>query len=116
MYPTRYTDPMAVGYVIRQLVRCGDRRCRCARQRGHEAFYLVYRVCENGRWRQRKRYVRKADVPALRRRLAETKARDRAMKALLDQGRKLRAAVRARARGKLSGEELMEVAYGIGRV
>lgn len=113
MYATRYTNPKAVGYVIRQLVRCGDPTCRCARCGGHEAHYLVYRVREDGRWRQRKRYVRKADVTELRRRLAAAKAQDRALKALLEQGRILRAAIRARSRGKLSDCDLLEVAHEI---
>ena len=113
VYATRYTDPTAVGYLVRQLVRCGSAGCHCVQERGHEAFYLVSRVLEDGSWRQRKRYVRKADVPTLRRRLAEAKARDRAMTSLLKAGRVLRAAIQARSRGGLSDDGLEEVANGI---
>ena len=113
MFLSRYCSPESVGYVIRQGIKCGDATCRCARGQRHEAFYLVYRTFEDGRWRQRKRYLRKANVPELRRRLAATKARDKALKALGAQARVLRAAVRENSRGILSDSNLLELAHEI---
>ena len=65
MYPTRYFDPEAVGYLTSQYVRCGKPGCRCRRGRPHGPYhYLRFRRLEAGRWRQRKRYVPAGDVEA----------------------------------------------------
>ena len=50
------------GAVCPQRVRCGKPGCRCARGQGHLAYYRFWR--EGGRLR--KRYVRPADLAAVR--------------------------------------------------
>ena len=50
------------GVVCAQRVRCGKPGCRCARGQGHLAYYRFWR--EGGRLR--KRYVRRADLAAVR--------------------------------------------------
>ena len=50
------------GVVCAQRVRCGKPGCRCARGPGHLAYYRFWR--EGGRLR--KRYVRRADLAAVR--------------------------------------------------
>lgn len=54
---------IANGGVYLQRVRCGRQTCRCARLgEDHHAFYFLVRI--NGK--QRKKYVRKADVGAIK--------------------------------------------------
>ena len=50
------------GVVCAQRVRCGKPGCRCARGQRHLAYYRFWR--EGGRLR--KRYVRRADLAAVR--------------------------------------------------
>ena len=49
--------------LVRHPVRCGSPSCRCAGGELHESWRLVWRG-EDGR--QRRRYVRKADLEAVR--------------------------------------------------
>ena len=50
------------GVVCAQRVRCGKAGCHCARGPGHVAYYRFWR--EGGRLR--KRYVKRADLAAVR--------------------------------------------------
>ncbi len=112
MYPTRYSDPEAVGYLVARYVRCGKPNCRCRSGPGHGPYwYLVWRERDGGRWRQRKRYVQRDQVAEVRRKLAEAKARDRAMMDLLRQSRRLRGAVNRRLRGEITDEQLREICH-----
>jgi hypothetical protein len=65
------------GVVCAQRVRCGKAGCRCTRGQGHLAFYRFWR--EDGRLR--KRYVRRADLVAVR---AACEARRRERRQLAD--------------------------------
>ncbi len=49
--------------LVRHPVRCGSPSCRCARGERHESWRLVWRGQDG---RQRHRYVRKADLAAVR--------------------------------------------------
>jgi len=49
--------------LVRHPVRCGSPACRCARGELHESWRLVWRLPDG---RQRRRYVRKADLAAVR--------------------------------------------------
>jgi len=116
MYPTRYIQPTAVGYLVAELVRCGKPNCRCQRGQRHGPYwYLVYRRLEDGRWRQRKRYVPKAEISKLHRQLAVAKARDRAVMGLLSQSRRLRSAVCRHQAGQISDNRLKEICDDIAR-
>ena len=107
MYLTRYTRPEAVGYLVAQQVRCGKPNCRCARGEKHGPYwYLVYRRIKGGRWRQRKVYVPRDQVSAVKSWLERNKARDRAMAQLLRRSQRLRAAVGKCKRGKITETEL----------
>ncbi len=78
------------GVVCAQRVRCGKVGCRCADGQGHLAFYRFWR--EGGRLR--KRYVRRADLAAVR---AACENRQRVRRELADgwqQWRKLVTVVR----------------------
>jgi hypothetical protein len=55
------------GTIHAQRVRCGKENCRCARGSPHVAYYRFWRE----RGRQRKAYVRKADLEAMRQACAE---------------------------------------------
>jgi len=61
--------------LVRHPVRCGSPSCRCARGERHESWRLVWRGQDG---RQRHRYVRRADLEAvrgiLRQRTAEVRA------------------------------------------
>ncbi|WP_390621241.1 DUF6788 family protein [Urbifossiella limnaea] len=71
------------GVVCAQRVRCGKPGCHCANGQGHLAFYRFWR--EGGRLR--KRYVRRADLAAVRTACA---ARQRERQELADSWRKWR--------------------------
>ena len=67
MNPVEHKTPEALpktlpGAVCAQRVRCGKPGCRCSRGLGHTAYYRFWR--EGGR--QRKRYVKRADLDAVR--------------------------------------------------
>ena len=114
MYPTRYTDPKAVGYLVAEHVRCGKPKCRCGRGKRHGPYwYLYYRQLEGGVWRQRKRYVPAGGLQEVRRRLQANKARDRATMRLFTRSRHLRAAVRKRRQGKITDMELEGICHEI---
>ncbi len=49
--------------LVRHPVRCGSPSCRCARGERHESWRLVWRGQDG---RQRHRYVRQADLAAVR--------------------------------------------------
>ena len=60
-----FPDPLPKtlpGAVCVQRVRCGKPGCRCSRGHAHPAFYRFWR--EGGR--QRKRYVKRSDLDAVR--------------------------------------------------
>jgi hypothetical protein len=65
------------GVVCAQRVRCGKPGCRCADGQGHLAYYRFWR--EGGRLR--KRYVRRADLTAVR---AACEARQRERRELAE--------------------------------
>jgi hypothetical protein len=78
------------GVVCAQRVRCGKPGCCCARGHGHLAYYRFWR---EGGW-LRKRYVRPADLAAVR---AACEARQRDRRELAEawqQWRQLTAVVR----------------------
>ncbi len=50
--------------LVRHLVRCGSPSCRCARGERHESWRLVWRGQDG---RQRRRYVRQAELEDVRR-------------------------------------------------
>lgn len=82
------------GVVCAQRVRCGKPGCRCADGQGHLAFYRFWR--EGGRLR--KRYVRRADLAAVR---AACEARQRERRELAEgwqQWRELASVVREASR------------------
>ena len=60
--------------LVHHPVRCGKPSCRCARGDLHTSWRLIWR--ENGR--QRRRYVKAADVPAVRAAIEEWQAKERA--------------------------------------
>lgn len=71
-------DPRLRGWLIRERVRCGNAGCRCstARPRRHGPYiYLHYPLYDpmQGVWRRKKAYVRKAEVPKLRRAIQRAK-------------------------------------------
>ena len=49
--------------LVRHPVRCGSPSCRCTRGELHESWRLVWRAADG---RQRRRYVRRADLEAVR--------------------------------------------------
>jgi len=49
--------------LVRHPVRCGSPSCRCTRGELHESWRLVWRAADG---RQRRRYVRQADLAAVR--------------------------------------------------
>ena len=114
MYPTRYVNPEAVGYLVAEYVRCGKPNCRCERGQKHGPYwYLYFRRLEDGVWRQRKRYVSANRVQAVRQWLEANKARDRATRALMSKSRRLRAAVQRHRRGEITYEQLQEACQAI---
>jgi len=63
--------------LVRHPVRCGSPSCRCAGRDLHESWRLVWRGQDG---RQRHRYVRLADVPAVREIVQGRADRARAMR------------------------------------
>ena len=114
MYPTRFIEPEAVGYLVAEYVRCGKLSCKCRRGERHGPYwYLRFRRFESGAWRQRKRYVPTGRVMVIRAWLGRNKARDRASMTLVRQSRRLRAAVLARRNERMNDSELKGVCDGI---
>ena len=112
MYPTRYLNPQAVGYLTSEYVKCGKTNCRCRNGQLHGPYtYLHYRVWENGTWRQHKKYIPRNQKPDLVRCLAMAKAADRSMTVLLANSGTVRRAVRNHQRGRISGRQLLETCY-----
>jgi hypothetical protein len=58
------------GHIQRRRVRCGKSNCRCARGQSHVAYYHVWKS-DGVRYQ---RYIRRADVGAMRRACAEHRA------------------------------------------
>jgi hypothetical protein len=96
------TPKMLPGEVIEQRVRCGRANCRCARGERHPAFYRYW--TEDGR--QRKAYVRRADVEATRAACARWKEADAAVAAIVNspEGDRVRAETRRMVREALSAQ------------
>jgi len=116
MYPTRYIEPEAVGYLVAEYVRCGKPGCRCQRGEKHGPYWYVhFRRLENGTWRQRKRYVPRDQVDVVRAHLERGKARDRTVMHLLHRSQQLRGAALAWQRGKITEPELNGVCDEISR-
>ena len=93
---------MLPGEVIEQRVRCGKASCKCACGELHTAFYRYW--TEDGR--QRKAYVRRADLEETRAACARWKGAD-AVKASLHSsaaGDVTRAEVRAMLRSALGSQ------------
>jgi Family of unknown function (DUF6788) len=67
--------------LVRHPVRCGKLNCRCAKGERHEAWRLVWWDQDEGR--QRGYYVRKAEVEAVRKVVAEAQAEDREARRLV---------------------------------
>ena len=110
MYPTRYIDPTAVGYLVAEHIRCGKPNCRCRGGQRHGPYwYVMYRRFEGRRWRQRKKYVPRDKVSAVRSALETNKARDRSAMVLLGRSRKLRGAVARRRLGGIANDELVRI-------
>ncbi len=61
--------------LVRHPVRCGSPSCRCARGELHESWRLVWRGQDG---RQRHRYVRRADLEAVRAIIGQRAAEARA--------------------------------------
>ena len=78
------------GVVCAQRVRCGKPGCRCARGPGHLAYYRFWR--DGGRLR--KRYVRRADLAAVRAACAARQCERRELSEAWQQWRRLAAVVR----------------------
>ena len=78
------------GAVCAQRVRCGKPGCRCARGQGHLAYYRFWR--EGGRLK--KRYVRRADLAAVRAACAARRRESRELAEAWQQWRQLVAVVR----------------------
>ena len=97
------TPKMLPGDVIEQRVRCGKAGCKCARGEGHRAFYRYW--TEDGR--QRKAYVRRADLEETRAACAKWQEADAAVSAILNSpdADRTRAEMRATLRAAL-GEQI----------
>lgn len=63
--------------LVRHPVRCGKPSCRCAGGALHESWRLVWR---DALGRQRRRYVRRAEVEAVRAVLARRRERSRRLR------------------------------------
>jgi hypothetical protein len=90
---------MLPGEILEQRVRCGRANCKCARGERHRAFYRYW--TEYGR--QRKAYVRRADLEATRAACAKWKEADAAVAAIVNtpEGDRVRAQSRAMVREAL---------------
>ena len=90
------------GKVHEQRVRCGKASCKCARGEPHTAFYRFW--TEDGR--QRKAYVRSADLGATRAACARWKEAEAATRAILDSADadRTRAEMRATLREALGAQ------------
>ena len=93
---------MMPGRVIEQRVRCGRANCKCSRAELHPAFYRYW--TEGGR--QRKAYVRRADMGATRAACRRWKEAEAATRAILDSpdADRTRAEMRATLRGALGAQ------------
>ena len=116
MYPTRYLNPQAVGYLTSEYVKCGKPTCRCRQGQLHGPYtYLHYRAWENGAWRQHKKYVPRRKKDAVARQLALAKRADRSLTSLLAKSGTVRRAVRDYQHGRISGRDLLEIDYELRR-
>lgn len=78
MYSYRFDNPRMTGVIVKEAVKCGKPRCKCARGKLHRwYYYLYYREWDGEKWRLRKEYVPKRKVKALRRKIGRWKKRDR---------------------------------------
>jgi hypothetical protein len=78
-----YNDPMKTGYIVEEKVRCGKKNCHCfTESKLHTAYYLHYRkYVFNPQKGKRglfavtklKKYIRKADVEKIKKRIAMLK-------------------------------------------
>ena len=98
----KLTPKMLPGEVIEQRVKCGRANCRWAGGARHPAFYRYW--TEGGR--QRKAYVRRADVDATRAACARWKEADAAVSAIVNtpEGDRVRAQTRAMLREALGAQ------------
>ena len=112
MYPTRYLNPQAVGYLTSEYVKCGKTNCRCRDGQLHGPYtYLHYRVWENGTWRQHKKYVPRNQKDDVARKLALAKRADGSLASLLTNSGTVRRAVREHQRGRISVRQLLEIGH-----
>ena len=70
------------GSLQAQRVRCGKANCKCARGQLHEGYYYFFWSNHSGAC---KRYVRRADVPAVRAIIERRKQREAAFRSELRQ-------------------------------
>lgn len=86
------TFPKTFGLaLVEHGTRCGKPGCRCARGETHPTAYLRWR--EDGR--QRRRYVRRADLPAVRAAMARRRSEHAAIRAELAESAAILRALKA---------------------
>jgi hypothetical protein len=89
------TFPKAFGLaLVEHGTRCGKAGCRCARGDLHPTAYLRWRV----EGRQRRRYVRRADLPAVRAAMGRRRAEYAALRAELAESVSILRALKALCR------------------
>lgn len=68
-YQYREYYPEELGTVRLEKVKCGKPNCRCAKGKKHKAYYLYYRDYSTDERRLRKKYIPKAEVRKLKRKI-----------------------------------------------